>query len=113
MIVDLGFVRQILGVGVSVSDDVLQACADAAEAAILPLLKTVDGSGTAIAYVNVPGVVQACTNATVDIYRQQKASGSNYQGLDMAPNPFFLGRSLVDRYAALLTGYRDVKAELG
>lgn len=112
-IVTASELREVLGVGVRVSDATLEQKIAAAEGILIPYLKTTDQAGVVIDYADVPNVKEAVLNASVDLFRQNSAPGGNYSSIDFTPSPWALGRSFFDRYEGLLAGYINVKSLIG
>lgn len=104
--------RAALGVGATVSDEVLNQKIDAAEGALLPYLKTTNG-GLVIDYSEVAVVREAVLDASVDLYKGTYAPGGNYSGVDFSPSPWQLGRQFFERYEGLLAPWLDVRTLLG
>lgn len=112
-IVPLDLIRATIGVGVSVTDDTLEQVRDAAEGAIVPHLKVKDSAGVTINYANVPEVVEALLNASVEVYRYRKAPGGTFNAGDFTAQPYGLGRYFIDRWSGLLGNWINVQGLIG
>jgi hypothetical protein len=81
--------------------------ADIAEKNIIPAgTATLSGAST---YVGVSAVETAVTIVSVEVFQSITAPGGQIEGVDFAPTPFRMGRSLYNRVSGLLGGYIDVE----
>jgi hypothetical protein len=75
--------------------------------------KNIIPSGTAtltgaVTYVGNSAVETAVTVVSVEIFQSRTAPGGQIEGVDFAPTPFRMGRSLYNRVSGLLGGLVDV-----
>lgn len=66
---------------------------------------TLSGAST---YVGNAAVETAVTVVSVEIFQSRTAPGGQIEGVDFAPTPFRMGRSLYNRVSGLLGGLVDV-----
>jgi hypothetical protein len=66
---------------------------------------TLTGAAT---YVGNSAVETAVTVVSVEIFQSRTAPGGQIEGVDFAPTPFRMGRSLYNRVSGLLGGLVDV-----
>lgn len=66
---------------------------------------TLSGAAT---YVGNSAVETAITVVSVEIFQSRTAPGGQIEGVDFAPTPFRMGRSLYNRVSGLLGGLVDV-----
>jgi hypothetical protein len=64
-------------------------------------------------YEDDPLVREACMMLAVEIWQSRVAPGGTIQGVDFAPGPFRLGRSLIGRVQGLLAPHMDVGTMVG
>lgn len=69
---------------------------------------SLSGASAATLYANVDAVEQAVTIVSVEIFQSVVAPGGQIEGVDFAPSPFRMGRSLQNRVIGLLGNYIDV-----
>ena len=69
-------------------------------------LATLSGAST---YVGNSAVESAVLAVSVEVFQSRTASGGQIEGVDFAPSPFRLGRSLFNRVSGLLGPYLDVE----
>ena len=67
------------------------------------------GAGAATLYASTDAVEQAVTIVSVEIFQSVVAPGGQIEGVDFAPSPFRMGRSLQNRVIGLLGSYVDVE----
>ena len=81
--------------------------ADVAERNVIP-----SGSATltgAATYVGVAAVESAIIVVSVEVFQSRTAPGGQIEGVDFAPSPYRMGRSLFNRVVGLLGPYIDVE----
>lgn len=81
--------------------------ADVAERNVIP-----SGSATltgAATYVGVSAVESAIIVVSVEVFQSRTAPGGQIEGVDFAPSPYRMGRSLFNRVVGLLGPYIDVE----
>ena len=66
------------------------------------------GADAATLYASTDAVEQAVTIVSVEIFQSVVAPGGQIEGVDFAPSPFRMGRSLQNRVIGLLGNYVDV-----
>ena len=66
------------------------------------------GADAATLYANTDAVEQAVTIVSVEIFQSVVDPGGQIEGVDFAPSPFRMGRSLQNRVIGLLGNYVDV-----
>ncbi len=82
--------------------------ADIDEKNIIPAgTATLSGAST---YVGVSAVETAVTVVAVEVFQSITAPGGQIEGVDFAPTPFRMGRSLYNRVSGLLGAYVDVES---
>jgi len=69
---------------------------------------TLDGGSAAEIYANVPAVQTAILIVSTEIFQSVTAPGGQIEGVDFAPTPFRMGRSLQNRVIGLIGGFYDV-----
>lgn len=79
------------------------------------VLENVIPSGVAVpnsptSYVGVSGVESSVLVVSVEVFQSRTAPGGQIEGVDFAPSPYRMGRSLYNRVAGLLGGYVDVES---
>jgi len=67
------------------------------------------GADAATLYASTDAVEQAVTIVSVEIFQSVVAPGGQIEGVDFAPSPFRMGRSLQNRVIGLLGSYVDVE----
>ena len=67
------------------------------------------GADAATLYASTDAVEQAVTIVSVEIFQSVVAPGGQIEGVDFAPSPFRMGRSLQNRVIGLLGNYVDVE----
>lgn len=70
-------------------------------------LATLSGAST---YVGNSAVESAVLAVSVEVFQSRTAAGGQIEGVDFAPSPFRLGRSLFNRVSGLLGPYIDVES---
>ena len=68
------------------------------------------GADAATLYASTDAVEQAVTIVSVEIFQSVVAPGGQIEGVDFAPSPFRMGRSLQNRVIGLLGNYVDVES---
>ncbi len=71
---------------------------------------TLSGAST---YVGNSSVEAAVLAVSVEIFQARTAAGGQIEGVDFAPSPFRLGRSLFNRVVGLLGPYLDAESMVG
>jgi len=56
---------------------------------------------------NEPAIQSACYVVATEIFQSRTASGGQIEGVDFAPTPYRMGRSLINRVTGLLAPYLD------
>jgi hypothetical protein len=93
------------------SFSVTNAGADTLEFNVIPSgLATLSGAQT---YVGNAAVESAVLSVSVEVFSNRIAAGNQVEGVDFAPAPFRLGRSLFNRVSGLLGSYMDVDSMVG
>jgi hypothetical protein len=81
--------------------------ADDEKHAVIPSgLATLGGAAT---YVGVAAVESAIIVVSVEVFQSRTAPGGQIEGVDFAPSPYRMGRSLFNRCVGLLGPYIDVE----
>jgi hypothetical protein len=81
--------------------------ADDEKHAVIPSgLATLTGAST---YVGVAAVESAIIVVSVEVFQSRTAPGGQIEGVDFAPSPYRMGRSLFNRVVGLLGPYIDVE----
>jgi len=70
---------------------------------------SLQGYDAATLYANTPAVESAVYVVSTEIFQSRLSIGGQLEGVDFAPTPFRLGRSLLSRVQALLAPYLDVE----
>jgi hypothetical protein len=82
--------------------------ADINEKNIIPAgTATLSGAST---YVGVSAIESAILVVSVEVFQSRTAPGGQIEGVDFAPTPFRMGRSLYNRVSGLLGAYVDVES---
>ena len=68
------------------------------------------GADAATLYASTDAIEQAVTIVSVEIFQSVVAPGGQIEGVDFAPSPFRMGRSLQNRVIGLLGNYVDVES---
>jgi len=85
--------------------------ADVTEFNVIPSgFAVLSGAST---YVGNSAVEAAILSISVEIFQARTAAGGSIEGVDFAPAPFRLGRSLFNRVSGLLGSYMDVDSMVG
>ena len=101
----------------TVSDDSVQpfivtATVNEADRITTPVIPagtiTLDGGSAAEIYANVPAVKTAILIVSTEIFQSVTAPGGQIEGVDFAPTPFRMGRSLQNRVIGLISAFYDV-----
>lgn len=69
---------------------------------------TLDGGSAAEIYANVPAINKAILIVSVEIFQSITAPGGQIEGVDFAPTPYRMGRSLQNRVIGLISAFYDV-----
>jgi hypothetical protein len=69
---------------------------------------TLDGGSAADIYATVPAVKTAILIVSTEIFQSVTAPGGQIEGVDFAPTPFRMGRSLQNRVIGLISAFYDV-----
>jgi len=81
--------------------------ADILEKNVIPAGKaTLSGAST---YVGVSAIESAILVVSVEVFQSRTAPGGQIEGVDFAPTPFRMGRSLFNRVSGLLGPYIDTE----
>lgn len=67
------------------------------------------GADAATLYAATPAIESAVTIVSVEIFQSITAAGGQIEGVDFAPSPYRMGRSLQNRVIGLLGNYLDVE----
>ena len=84
--------------------------ADVIEKNVIPSGSATTGSHT---YVGHSPVESAIIVVSVEVFQSRTAAGGQIEGVDFAPTPFRMGRSLFNRVSGLLGAYIDVETIIG
>jgi len=104
-IITVAELRAVLGVSEALyADTILSDCIDTSEIVVLPMLKDLPVGGT---WVGNAAVEQAVLSVSVEVFSSRNSSGGQSEGVDFAPAPFRLGRSLFNRVSGLLGSLLD------
>jgi hypothetical protein len=71
---------------------------------------TLDGASAAEIYANVAPVQTAVLIVSTEIFQSVTAPGGQTEGVDFAPTPFRMGRSLQNRVIGLISAFYDVES---
>lgn len=71
---------------------------------------TLDGGSAAELYANVPAIKTAILIVSTEIFQSVTAPGGQTEGVDFAPTPFRMGRSLQNRVIGLISAFYDVES---
>lgn len=74
---------------------------------------TLSGASAAELYADVAPVESACLVVAIEIFQSRTAAGGQIEGVDFAPSPYRMGRSLLNRCIGLLGAYIDVESMVG
>ena len=74
---------------------------------------TLSGQAAAVIYVGNSNVESAVLNVSVEVFQSRVAPGGQIEGVDLAPSPFRMGRSLYNRISGLLGNQVDVDSIVG
>jgi hypothetical protein len=96
--------RAVLGVSPSLySDDYLNQILLSAEQVILPMLEELESGD----YSDTEAVQSAIYVVATEIFQSRTAAGGQIEGVDFAPTPYRMGKSLMSRVSGLLAPYLD------
>jgi hypothetical protein len=99
-----------------VSEDLTEFSVAKTNADILPFNVIPSGTATlssASTYVGNSAVEQAVIVVSVEVFQSRTAAGGQIEGVDFAPSPYRMGRSLYSRVSGLLGSYIDVESIVG
>jgi hypothetical protein len=74
---------------------------------------TLSGQAAGVIYVGNSNVESAVLNVSVEVFQSRVAPGGQIEGVDFAPSPFRMGRSLYNRISGLLGNQVDVDSIVG
>jgi hypothetical protein len=74
---------------------------------------TLSGQAAAVIYVGNSNVESAVLNVSVEVFQSRVAPGGQIEGVDFAPSPFRMGRSLYNRISGLLGNQVDINSVIG
>jgi len=74
---------------------------------------TLSGQAAAVIYIGNSNVESAVLNVSVEVFQSRVAPGGQIEGVDFAPSPFRMGRSLYNRISGLLGNQVDVDSIVG
>jgi hypothetical protein len=96
----------------SVKEFQVTCVVDEADRILTPVIPagtiTLDGGSAAEIYANVPAVNKAILIVSVEIFQSITAPGGQIEGVDFAPTPYRMGRSLQNRVIGLISAFYDV-----
>lgn len=82
--------------------------ADIIEKNVIPAgTATLSGAST---YVGISAIESAIIVVAVEVFQSRTAAGGQIEGVDFAPAPYRMGRSLYNRVSGLLGAYVDVES---
>lgn len=82
--------------------------ADIIEKNVIPAgTATLSGAST---YVGISAIESAIIVVAVEVFQSRTAAGGQIEGVDFAPTPYRMGRSLYNRVSGLLGAYVDVES---
>jgi hypothetical protein len=102
----------------TVTDDRIQpfsftaalVAADQIETPVIPAgTATLDGGSAADIYTGVAPIKSALLVVSTEIFQSITAAGGQIEGVDFAPSPYRMGRSLMNRVIGLLSPFMDVE----
>jgi hypothetical protein len=102
----------------TVTDDRIQpfsftaalVAADQIETPVIPAgTATLDGGSAADIYSGVAPIKSALLVVSTEIFQSITAAGGQIEGVDFAPTPYRMGRSLMNRVIGLLSPFIDVE----
>ena len=114
----------IAGCGVGIDDNYtvtdhriepygFSAAIDAANKTETPVIPagtaTLDGGSAAVIYQGVAPIKSALLVVSTEIFQSITAAGGQIEGVDFAPTPYRMGRSLMNRVIGLLSPFIDVE----
>ena len=74
---------------------------------------TLSGQAASVIYIGNSNVESAVLNVSVEVFQSRVAPGGQIEGVDFAPSPFRMGRSLYNRISGLLGNQVDVNSVIG
>ena len=84
--------------------------ADQIETPVIPAgTATLDGGSAADIYAGVAPIKSALLVVSTEIFQSITAAGGQIEGVDFAPTPYRMGRSLMNRVIGLLSPFIDVE----
>jgi len=117
-VVVTGCVPSLFNATVTVTDDIVSAYtfsaakvnADVTVRGVIPAgVAYLSGSDALTLYAGISAVENAILLVSVEIFQSIVAPGGQIEGVDFAPSPFRMGRSLLNRVVGLLSPYLDVE----
>ena len=116
-VVVTGCVPSLFNATVTVTDDIVSAYtfsaakvnADVILRGVIPAgVAYLSGADALTLYAGNSAVENAILLVSVEIFQSIVAPGGQIEGVDFAPSPFRMGRSLLNRVVGLLSPYLDV-----
>jgi len=84
--------------------------ADQIETPVIPAgTATLDGGSASVIYQGVAPIKSALLVVSTEIFQSITAAGGQIEGVDFAPTPYRMGRSLMNRVIGLLSPFIDVE----
>ncbi len=117
-VVVTGCVPSLFNATVTVTDDIVSAYtfsaakvnADVTARGVIPAgVAYLSGADALTLYADNHAVENAILLVSVEIFQSIVAPGGQIEGVDFAPSPFRMGRSLLNRVVGLLSPYLDVE----
>jgi len=117
-VVVTGCVPSLFNATVTITDDIVSAYtfsaakvnADVTARGVIPAgVAYLSGSDALTLYAGNSAVENAILLVSVEIFQSIVAPGGQIEGVDFAPSPFRMGRSLLNRVVGLLSPYLDVE----
>jgi hypothetical protein len=102
--------KSALAVGDLYPDEDLEQVADAASNVLASYLIPLEDPDS---YDEVPEVCEAALAIAVELWQSRLAPGGTLQGVDFAPSPFRLGRSLLSKVSGLIGQHIDTAGMVG
>lgn len=118
-VVVTGCVPSLFNATVTVTDDIssiytfsaANVDTDVSARGVVPAgVAYLSGSDALTLYAGIPAVENAILLVSVEIFQSIVAPGGQIEGVDFAPSPFRMGRSLMNRVVGLLSPYLDVSS---
>jgi hypothetical protein len=117
-VVVTGCVPSLFNATVTITDDIVSAYtfsaakvnADVTVRGVIPAgVAYLSGSNALTLYAGNSAVENAILLVSVEIFQSIVAPGGQIEGVDFAPSPFRMGRSLLNRVVGILSPYLDVE----